>query len=187
MKSKVIAGILSLLNDECGRLNGDWEANKDDLRTVLCAYDAVGRIRAEDVDHERLNRNNNHGRSFAEHPDRCECQGNDPGPHRHYEQAPYHCARCECEAYAPVAETLKSADTSGNGQRLRRELEVAVTRRMMQSAGVGKMTDEELMGIRQRDMTELTHDSPESIAQCKADRHALLIALDWLLVRLKKR
>lgn len=111
MRNSVIAGILSLLNDELGRLSdGDWDANKDNIRTVLRAYHAVGHIRAEDVDHVRLDCFNNSGgalswcgRSFALHPDRCECQGNDPIPHRHYDHAPFKCARCmKCKGYAPV-------------------------------------------------------------------------------------
>jgi hypothetical protein len=111
VKSAAIAGILSLLNDECGRLNdGDWEANKGHLLTVLRAYDVIGKIRAEDVDHARLDRINGqggalswNGRGFDVHPDRCECQGADPIPHRHYDHAPYGCARCsECKAYSPV-------------------------------------------------------------------------------------
>jgi len=117
VKREVIAGILSLLNDECGRLNDmqmspcasteEWEP----VRVVLRAYDAIAKIKAEDVDHARLDRINGEGgalswcgRSFAEHPDRCECQGNDQIPHRHYDHAPYRCARCsECNAYAPVS------------------------------------------------------------------------------------
>lgn len=111
MKSKTIADILSLLNDEYGRLGEmDWGATKDEVRALSRAYDAIGKIRAEDVDHERLARINGQGgalswcgRSFAEHPDRCMCQGNDPIPHRHYGHAPYKCARCgECRAYTPV-------------------------------------------------------------------------------------
>lgn len=111
MKSKAIAAILSSLNDECGRLNdGDWEMNRSHVLIVLRAYDAVGKIRAEDVDHERLDQFNNSGgalswggASFGLHPDRCECQSNDAIPHRHYDQAPFRCARCiECEAYTPV-------------------------------------------------------------------------------------
>ena len=111
MKSHAIAAILSTLNDECGRLGElDWDASKEDVRIVLQAYDAVGKIRAEDVPMERLDRINGqggalswNGRSFAEHPDRCTCQGSDPIPHRHYGRAPYKCARCnECTAYAPV-------------------------------------------------------------------------------------
>jgi hypothetical protein len=116
VKCKVIADILSALNDELGRLNDEqgsryatteeWEP----VRVVLRAYDAIGKIKAEDVDHERLGRINGEGgalswcgRSFAVHPDRCECQGDDPIPHRHYDQAPYRCARCgKCEAYSPV-------------------------------------------------------------------------------------
>jgi len=118
MRSKVIADILSALNDECGRLQAlevpgvrpsdeDWEK----MRVVLHAYRAIGRIRAEDVDHARLDRINHQGgalswegRSFALHPDRCECQGSDPIPHRHYDHAPHRCARCgQCDAYAPVS------------------------------------------------------------------------------------
>ena len=111
MRSQAIAAILSALNDECGRLNAlDWDENKEQIRAVLRAYEAVGSIRAEDVPMDRLARINSQGgalswcgRSFAEHPDRCTCQGSDPVPHRHYDQAPYRCARCgECEAYSPV-------------------------------------------------------------------------------------
>lgn len=111
MKSQAIAEILSALNDECGRLSdGDWDENKDQIRAVLRASDAVGRIRAEDVPMDRLDRINSQGgalswcgRSFAEHPDRCVCQDGDPVPHRHYGQAPYRCARCgDCDAYSPV-------------------------------------------------------------------------------------
>lgn len=117
MKSQAIADMLSTLNDELGRLNEletrprptdeEWEK----VRIVLRAYHAIGKIRAEDVDHARLNRINNEGgalswcgRSFALHPDRCECQGDDPIPHRHYDEAPHSCARCiECKAYVPVS------------------------------------------------------------------------------------
>jgi len=116
MKSKAIADILSTLNDELGRLNdletrplteAEWER----VRIVLRAYHAIGEIRADDVDHARLDRINSQGgalswggRSFAEHPDRCECQGNEPIPHRHYDEAPHRCARCrECNAYSPVS------------------------------------------------------------------------------------
>ena len=125
MKSKAIADILSALNDECGRLQAletpgvrpsdeEWER----VRVVLRAYDAIGKIRAEDVDHARLDRINNEGgalswcgRGFYEHPDRCECQGDDPIPHRHYDHAPYKCARCgKCDAYTPVS---VSAQVSG--------------------------------------------------------------------------
>ena len=117
MKSQAIAAVLSSLNDELGRLNDmqgpryasdeEWEP----VRIVLRAYDAVRKIEAEDVDHARLDRINSQGgalswcgRSFAEHPDRCECQGDDPISHRHYGYAPHRCARCgKCEAYSPVA------------------------------------------------------------------------------------
>ncbi len=111
MKSRAIAAILSSLNDECGRLNGmSWDETKEDQRLVLRAYDAVGKIRAEDVPMARLDRINSEGgalswcgRSFAEHPDRCECQKDDPIPHRHYGYAPYRCARCgKCEGYSPL-------------------------------------------------------------------------------------
>ena len=129
MKSQAIAAILSSLNDECGRLNEletpgvrpsdeEWER----VRVVLRAYNAIGKIRAEDVDMARLDRINGEGgalswcgRSFALHPDRCECQWNDPIPHRHYDHAPYRCARCiECNAYTPVS---ASAETSGESTR----------------------------------------------------------------------
>jgi hypothetical protein len=112
VKREVIAAILSSLNDECGRLNelDCPELTEDDVRTILNAYDAVGKIRAEDVSMDRLDRINSHGgalswcgHSFAEHPDRCKCQDNDPIPHRHYGHAPYACARCvECRGYDPV-------------------------------------------------------------------------------------
>ncbi len=113
MKNQDIAAILSALNDECGRLNdGDWTTNKGDVLAVLRAYDAIGKIRAEDVPMDRLDRINSEGgalswcgRSFAEHPDRCTCQGDDPVPHRHYGHAPYSCARCgheNCKGYTPV-------------------------------------------------------------------------------------
>lgn len=40
------------------------------------------------------------------HPDRCRCQDRPdrfPGtPHKHYEEPPYSCARCACDAYAPA-------------------------------------------------------------------------------------
>lgn len=37
------------------------------------------------------------------HPDRCECQGSDPTPHKHYYEPPHSCARClECKAYKPA-------------------------------------------------------------------------------------
>ena len=107
MKSAAIARILSTLNDECGRLS-DLDADLKTMQTVLQAYDAVGKIRAEDVPTNRLDRINNEGgalswcgRSFAEHPDRCKCQERDPIPHRHYDHAPYSCARCGCDAYSP--------------------------------------------------------------------------------------
>ena len=112
VKSQAIAAILSSLNDECERLNGGtWPETQEQVRAVLRAYDAIGKIKAEDVDHDRLSRINWQGgalswcgRSFTEHPDRCECQGNDHIPHRHYEHAPYRCARCnECNAYSPVS------------------------------------------------------------------------------------
>lgn len=110
MKSAAIAAILSTLNDECGRLNDlPLDTSKDDLRIVLKAYEVVGKIRAEDVATNRMARFNGSGgalswnhRSFAEHPDRCECQGDDPIPHRHYDYAPYVCARCNrCNGYSP--------------------------------------------------------------------------------------
>jgi hypothetical protein len=44
-----------------------------------------------------------------------------------------------------------------------------------------------LRAIRHRDFTALTHDTPESIAQCKADRHALLVALDVAIAELGAR
>jgi hypothetical protein len=107
MNSEAVAAILSALNDECGRLNdgADYEAQ----RVVLRAYAAIGKIRAEDVDLVRLDHFNGSGgalswnhRSFAIHPDRCKCQGNDPIPHRHYDYAPYDCARClRCRGYSP--------------------------------------------------------------------------------------
>jgi putative FmdB family regulatory protein len=37
------------------------------------------------------------------HPDRCVCQGSDPTPHKHYDEAPFSCARCSgCKAYRPA-------------------------------------------------------------------------------------
>jgi hypothetical protein len=122
MKSAAIADILSTLNDELGRLNDlekpgerPSDAHWETVRIVLQAYHAIEKIRAEDVDHARLGRINGEGgalswcgRSFAEHPDRCECQGSDPLPHRHYGHAPYRCARCsKCNAYTPVAARSK--------------------------------------------------------------------------------
>jgi hypothetical protein len=117
MKSQAIAAILSSLNDELERLHNlgvpglrpsdeDWER----VRVILRAYHAVQKIPADDVDLARLGRINNEGgalswcgRSFGAHPDRCVCQGDDPGPHRHYDHAPYRCARCgKCESYNPV-------------------------------------------------------------------------------------
>ena len=128
MKSQAIAAILSSLNDECGRFNEletsgvrpsdeDWEK----VRVVLRAYDAIGKIRAEDVPHDRLDRINGEGgalswcgRSFAMHPDRCTCQGTDPIPHRHYDQAPHRCARClQCEAYSPVPDGAQTSVQTG--------------------------------------------------------------------------
>lgn len=44
-------------------------------------------------------------RPFSEHPDRCACQGDDPIPHRHYQDAPRGvggCARCHCGVYTPA-------------------------------------------------------------------------------------
>ena len=40
-------------------------------------------------------------------PNRCVCAEKELGrnadtPHRHYEEPPYSCARCECEAYVPA-------------------------------------------------------------------------------------
>lgn len=111
MKRDAIAAILSSLNDECERLNErPWDETKDEVRTVLTAYHAIGKIPADDVPMDRLDRINYQGgvlswcgRSFAEHPDRCACQGDDPIPHRHYNHAPYRCARCgKCEAYSPA-------------------------------------------------------------------------------------
>jgi putative FmdB family regulatory protein len=37
------------------------------------------------------------------HPDRCVCQGDDPTPHKHYDEKPHSCARCgECRRYKPA-------------------------------------------------------------------------------------
>jgi thymidylate synthase (FAD) len=36
------------------------------------------------------------------HPDRCECQGNEDTPHTHYGDASFACARCSCTTYRPV-------------------------------------------------------------------------------------
>jgi hypothetical protein len=41
------------------------------------------------------------------HPDRCVCQTKETGqfagtPHKHYDEPPYSCARCGCEAYVPA-------------------------------------------------------------------------------------
>lgn len=41
------------------------------------------------------------------HPHRCVCQTQETGayadtPHKHYDEAPYDCARCQCEAYRPA-------------------------------------------------------------------------------------
>jgi putative FmdB family regulatory protein len=42
-------------------------------------------------------------RTFAEHPDRCTCQGDDPDPHRHYDLHTFEgCARCACVEYTPA-------------------------------------------------------------------------------------
>ena len=40
-------------------------------------------------------------------PNRCVCAEKEKGrnadtPHRHYEEPPYSCARCECTAYTPA-------------------------------------------------------------------------------------
>lgn len=40
-------------------------------------------------------------------PNRCVCAEQEKGqnactPHRHYEEAPYSCARCQCTAYSPA-------------------------------------------------------------------------------------
>lgn len=115
MKRDAIATILASLNDELGRLNpmndvGAFDRNRQQILVLLKAYDVIGDIRAEDVDMERLDRFNGGGgalswcgRSFALHPDRCTCQGNDQIPHRHYHYAPYNCARCgDCSGYTPV-------------------------------------------------------------------------------------
>lgn len=46
-----------------------------------------------------------HYRSAALHPDRCECQGADSTPHKHYQDPPYRCARCgKCDAYYPAVQ-----------------------------------------------------------------------------------
>jgi hypothetical protein len=47
------------------------------------------------------------------HPDRCECQGSDPIPHKHYRDRPPHpCARCgECKAYMPALLSVASRKT----------------------------------------------------------------------------
>jgi putative FmdB family regulatory protein len=45
------------------------------------------------------------GRSFADHPDRCVCQGTDDLPHRHYDDSHKGfggCARCGCVEYTPA-------------------------------------------------------------------------------------
>jgi len=131
MRSEAIAAILSTLNDELGRLNDQEtpgerpsDAHWENVRIVLRAYHAIGKIRAEDVDHARLDRINGEGgalswcgRSFAEHPDRCDCQGADPIPHRHYDEAPHHCARCvECRGYAPVEVVAPRPQSSPGGE-----------------------------------------------------------------------
>jgi hypothetical protein len=60
--------------------------------------------------------------SASLHPDRCKCQGNDPTPHKHYDEPPYACARCvKCEAYEPAVpeppESPPAADAvTGGGQ-----------------------------------------------------------------------
>lgn len=37
-----------------------------------------------------------------QHPDKCVCQGTDPTPHKHYDEAPFACARCgKCDHYRP--------------------------------------------------------------------------------------
>jgi putative FmdB family regulatory protein len=44
-------------------------------------------------------------RPFSEHPDRCVCQGDDPTPHRHHDDARPgfgSCARCGCIEYTPA-------------------------------------------------------------------------------------
>ena len=47
------------------------------------------------------------------HPDRCECQGKDPTPHKHYPEAPYSCARCSaCQGYVPELLPWARAKTS---------------------------------------------------------------------------
>ena len=124
MKSQAIAAILSSFNDECGRLNErPWDETKNEVRTILAACHAVGKIRAEDVPMDRLDRINCEGgalswggRSFAEHPDRCTCQGDDTIPHRHYDQAPYRCARCgKCEAYSPAVVNVEPSNKAHAG------------------------------------------------------------------------
>ena len=42
-----------------------------------------------------------------QHPDRCVCQEKETGqfagtPHKHYDEPPYECARCECKSYRPA-------------------------------------------------------------------------------------
>jgi hypothetical protein len=114
MKREAIAAILVTLNDELERLNpmsdaDAFDRNRQQIDVVMKAYDAIENVRAEDVEMDRLDSFNGSGgalswcgRSFALHPDRCTCQEDDPIPHRHYGQAPYSCARCKCEAYAPI-------------------------------------------------------------------------------------
>lgn len=107
VRSAEIAAILSQLNDELGRLS-DSESDVEACRVVLVAYDAIGKIRATDVALDRMDQFNGAGgaiswgrRSFEQHPDRCTCQAGDSIPHRHYDHAPYRCARCSCAAYQP--------------------------------------------------------------------------------------
>ncbi len=69
-----------------------------DARTRVERYDAFGDAGGA------LSWN---GRSFSEHPDRCVCQGSDPTPHRHYDDAAIPrgfggCARCGCVEYTPA-------------------------------------------------------------------------------------
>lgn len=46
-------------------------------------------------------------RSASLHPDRCVCQELETGeyagtPHKHYDEPPHECARCECTGYRPA-------------------------------------------------------------------------------------
>lgn len=113
-----IIRILTDLDAEIGRAT---QANDEAyVRLTVRAHEAVSQLRVDGVDLERLERFNDttgaltwNYRSAAEHPDRCTCQGTETTPHKHYDHAPYNCARClECKSYTPAVAGKESAAAS---------------------------------------------------------------------------